>query len=64
MLTGIAGITAAITAVLNAVVLLGWWDLTTDQVTGVTVAVVAVGAVIHSWFNPSIPIGNTGPPSP
>ena len=49
-----AGITGAITAVLNAVVLLGWWDLSTDQVTAVTIAIVAVGAVIHSYLNPAI----------
>jgi len=59
-LTAVSGITAAITAVLNAVVLLGWWDLTTDQITGVTVAVVAVGAVVHSWLNPAVPVGVKG----
>ena len=57
MLTKISGVTAAITAVLNAVVLLGWWDLTTDQVTAITIAIVAVGTVIHGYFNPAIPIG-------
>ena len=57
MLTKISLTTAAITAVLNAVVLLGWWDLTTDQVTGISLAVLAVGTAAHSWFNPAIPIG-------
>jgi hypothetical protein len=52
MLTKIAAVTAAVTAVLNAVVLLGWWNLSADQITGITVAVVAVGSVIHVWVNP------------
>jgi hypothetical protein len=52
MLTKIAAVTAAVTAVLNAVVLLGWWNLSADQITGITVAVVAVGAVVHVWVNP------------
>ena len=59
MLTKISAITAAFAAILNAVVLLGWWDLTTDQITGINIAVVAVGAVVHSWFNPAVPIGKT-----
>ena len=46
-LSAVSGITGAITAVLNAVVLLGWWDLTTDQVTAVTLAIVAVGGVLQ-----------------
>lgn len=54
MLTGVAAITAAITAVLNAVVALGWWDLTADQVSTVTLAVVAVGTVVHTYFNPAV----------
>lgn len=53
-LSATSGITGAITAVLNAVVLLGWWDLTTDQITGLTVAVLAVGSVVHSYLNPAI----------
>lgn len=57
MLTKVSGVTAAITAVLNAIVLLGWWDLTTDQITAVTVAVVAVGTVVHGYFNPAVPVG-------
>lgn len=60
MLTKISAVTAAITAVLNAIVLLGWWDLSTDQIAGITVAVVAIGSMIHVLANPAIPIGNTG----
>ena len=59
MLTKISAVTAAVTAVLNAVVLLGWWNLTTEQITGITVAVVAVGSLIHALANPAIPVGNT-----
>jgi len=58
MLTKISAVTAALAAILNAVVLLGWWNLTTDQITGINIAVVAVAAVVHSWFNPTVAIGN------
>lgn len=61
MLTTISAITAAIAAILNAVVLLGWWDLTADQIAGINVAVVAVGAVVHTILNPQVPIGVTEP---
>jgi hypothetical protein len=57
MLTRISGVTAAIAAILNAIVLLGWWNLTTDQITAINIAVVAVGTVIHSYFNPNLPGG-------
>lgn len=53
-LTAVSGVTAAITAVLNAVVILGWWSLSTDQVSSVTIAIIAVGAVIHSYLNPLV----------
>jgi hypothetical protein len=59
MLSKISGVTAALAAILNAVVLLGWWDLTADQVAGINAAIVAVGFVVHSYFNPSIPLGKT-----
>ena len=59
MLTKISLTAAAATAILNAVVLLGWWDLTTDQITGISVALLAIGAAVHSWFNPAIPIGKS-----
>jgi hypothetical protein len=61
MLTTTAAVTAAIAAILNAVVLLGWWDLTPDQMAGINLAVVAVGAVVHTLLNPQVPIGVTGP---
>lgn len=59
MLSKISGVTAAIAAILNAVVLLGWWNLTADQIAGINAAIVAVGFVVHSYFNPNVPIGKT-----
>lgn len=59
MLTKISAITAVATAALNAVVLLGWWNLTTDQITAISVVVVAAGAAVHTWFNPNVPVGVT-----
>ena len=58
MLTKIAAVTAALAAILNVAVLLGW-DLSTDQVAAVNAAIVAVGAVVHSFFNPNVPVGVT-----
>lgn len=57
-LTRISLVTAAIMAVINVVVLFGW-DLTTDQLAGINTALVAIGAAIHGWFNPAVPIGKT-----
>lgn len=59
MLTKISLTTGAVTAILNAVVLLGWWDLSTDQIAGISVALLAIGGAVHSWFNPNIPVGKT-----
>lgn len=58
MLTKISGVTAALAAVVNVVVLLGW-DLSTDQVAAINTAIIALGAVVHSFFNPAVPIGKT-----
>ena len=57
-LTAISGVTAAISAILNVVVLLGL-DLSTDQLAAINAAIVAVGAVVHSYFNPAVPLGVT-----
>ncbi len=54
MLSKISGVTAALAAILNAIVLLGWWNLTADQLAGINAAIVAVGAAIHVWNNPNI----------
>jgi len=57
MLTKVSATTAFLTAVLNAVVALGWWNITGEQVAVVTLVVVAAGTLAHVWFNPSIPFG-------
>ena len=57
MLTKISATAAAVTAVLNVLVLLGALSLSADQIAAVNVAVVLVGTAVHSWFNPSIPFG-------
>jgi len=60
MLTKISAVTAALAAILNVIVLLGW-NLSPDQVAAINAAIIAVGAVVHSWWNPAVPFGNTGP---
>jgi len=60
MLTKIAATTAFLTAVLNAVVALDWWDITAEQVSVVTLVIVAAGTVVHTWVNPAVPFGNKG----
>ncbi len=59
MLTKIAGITALVAACVNVAVLFGW-DLSPDQIAAINAAVVAAGSLIHSLYNPNIPIGVTG----
>jgi hypothetical protein len=56
MLTKISLTIAALMAILNVAVLFGV-DLSTEQLAGINTALVAVGAVVHSWFNPDVPIG-------
>ncbi len=56
MLTKIALATAVVMAVVNLAVLFGW-DLSPDQIAGINTVVVAVGALIHSFFNPAVPVG-------
>jgi len=58
MLTRISAVTAALAAIVNVIVLLGW-DLSVDQVAAINTAIVAVGSVAHAWFNPAVPFGNT-----
>lgn len=57
MLTKISTITAFFALVINFVVIMGWWSATTDQITALNLVIVGAGTVIHSWFNPSIPVG-------
>lgn len=59
MLTKISAITAFLALALNVAVLFGW-DLSTDQVSAINAAIVGLGVVVHTWFNPNIPIGPSG----
>lgn len=56
MLTKISAVTAFLALVLNVAVLFGW-DLSTDQVAAINAAIVGAGVVVHSFFNPAIPVG-------
>jgi hypothetical protein len=59
MLTKISATTAFLSLLLNVAVLFGW-DLSTDQVAAINAAIVGLGTVIHTWFNPNIPFGPSG----
>ena len=59
MLTITSAITAAVKAVANLLVLFSIVDWSPDQIAGINVAVVAVGALIHTLLNPAVPIGKT-----
>jgi hypothetical protein len=58
-LTRISLATGVIVAAFNLAVLFGL-DLTDIQLAGINTFLVTVGAAIHSWYNPDVPIGNTG----
>lgn len=57
MLTKIAAVAAAATGVLDALVLLHVLALSTEQIAGISGAIVLVGAAVHSFFNPDLPLG-------
>jgi hypothetical protein len=57
MLTKIAASAAAVSAVLDALVLLDVVELSGEQIGGMNLAIMAVGSAIHAWFNPAIPFG-------
>ena len=59
MLTKISITAGAAVAVLNALVLLSVISLSADQISGISLAIVAVGGAVHGWFNPAIPFGPT-----
>ena len=59
MLTKIALATAVVMAAVNLAVLFGW-DLSADQIAGINTLVVAVGSLVHAFFNPAVPVGKTG----
>lgn len=56
MLTKIAAVTGILTAAVQGAVLFGW-DITQDQQSWLTGFIVIVGAAVHSWFNPAVPVG-------
>jgi hypothetical protein len=59
MLTKISAITAFLALVINFVVIMGWWSATADQITALNLVIVGAGTVIHSLFNPAVPVGVT-----
>lgn len=58
MLTKISATAAAVSGVLNALVLLDFLHLTGEQLGGINLAVVAVGSAVHAWFNSAVPFGS------
>lgn len=62
MLTRISLITAAIIAAVNVAVLFGV-NLNDEQIAGINTLLVAIGAAIHGWYNPNVPVGVQEPPS-
>ena len=58
MLTKISLITAAIIAIINVAILFGV-GIDDEQLAGINTALVAIGAVVHAWFNPDVPFGKT-----
>jgi uncharacterized protein (DUF697 family) len=58
-LSKIAATTAFLSLVLNVAVLFGW-DLSVDQIAAINAAIVGLGALIHTWFNPEVPFGPSG----
>jgi hypothetical protein len=57
MLTKISATTAAVTAIFNVLTLFEVVNVSGDQVAGINLAIVAVGTLIHAYFNPAIPFG-------
>lgn len=57
MLTKISATTAAVVALANLGNLFSLYSLTGDQIGGINLAIVAVGTLVHAWFNPKIPLG-------
>jgi hypothetical protein len=58
MLTKISAITAFLSLALNVAVLFGW-DLSVDQIAAINAAIVGAGVVVHTFFNPDVPVGVT-----
>jgi hypothetical protein len=62
--TKIQSTVGAITAILNVVVLLGWWSLTDQEIAGITTGLFAVMGAVRVWFAPEVSfVGNKEEPS-
>lgn len=57
LLTKISATTALVTAVANLLTLFGVVELSSDQVAGINLVIVAAGTAVHAWFNPAVPFG-------
>jgi hypothetical protein len=55
-LTKIAAVTGLLALVVQGAVIFGW-DITGEQQAWLTGAIVAAGGLVHSFFNPNVPIG-------
>lgn len=55
MLTKISALTAAVSAVVNALVLFDVINWSDAQIAGVNLAIIGVGGFVHSLLNPKIP---------
>lgn len=60
MLTKIAAVTGLLVLLVQGAILFGW-DITGDQQAWLSGFIVAVGGAIHTWFNPDVPVGPSGP---
>ena len=63
MLTKIAAVTGALTALVN-VVSAFWLSLDVDQLAAVNTLILVVGGMIHSWFNPTVAFYGVKPDAP
>lgn len=50
----VQSIVAAVTGIINALVLLDWLHLTDQQIAGVTTALVLVMGAVRAWFEPKV----------
>jgi hypothetical protein len=57
MLTKISATTAFVSAVANALFLFSIIDWTEVQIGAINLVIVALGTLLHVWFNPAIPLG-------
>ena len=57
-LTRISVVTGLLVLLVHGLVLFGV-NLTGDQQAWITAFITAAGGAVHTWFNPSVPFGNT-----